>query len=67
MNAKAEYLFFRNYYGKPQKLKSRLDANARYSAYCCQCAFKSVPSEMKLREVKDGTRWKVVSASARDQ
>lgn len=61
-NSKAEYLFFRNYYGKPHKLKSRLDAKADHSAYCCQCAFKSVPSEIGLRDVKDGTRWKVVRA-----
>jgi hypothetical protein len=58
---KAEYLFFRNYYGKPNKLKSRLNASTSCSAYCCQCAFKSVPSELELRDVKDGTRWKVIS------
>eukprot|EP00746_Dinoflagellata_sp_MGD_P166715 gnl/MRDRNA2_/MRDRNA2_96802_c0_seq1.p1 gnl/MRDRNA2_/MRDRNA2_96802_c0~~gnl/MRDRNA2_/MRDRNA2_96802_c0_seq1.p1 ORF type:complete len:659 (+),score=159.29 gnl/MRDRNA2_/MRDRNA2_96802_c0_seq1:128-2104(+) len=59
---KAEYLFFRNYYGKPKKLKSRVIAKPGHSAYCCQCAFKSVPSDMDLRDVKDNTRWKVVSA-----
>lgn len=61
-SSKAEYLFFRNYYGKPKKLKSRVIARPGYSAYCCQCAFKSVPSELELRDVKDNTRWKVVAA-----
>lgn len=57
----ADYLFFRNYYGKPKKLPRRLQDSDGVSAYCCQCAFKSVPSDTELRDVAEGTRWKCTS------
>merc|ERR1711904_474089 len=46
----ADYLFFRNYYGKPKKLPRMLKENRGVSAYCCQCAFRSVSSDMALRD-----------------
>jgi hypothetical protein len=58
----ADYLFFRNYYGKPKKLPRMLKHSHGSSAYCCQCAFKSVSSRMALKDVAEETRWKCVSA-----
>lgn len=58
----ADYLFFRNYYGKPKKLPRMLKDSHGSSAYCCQCAFKSVSSRMALKDVAEETRWKCVSA-----
>eukprot|EP00746_Dinoflagellata_sp_MGD_P008603 gnl/MRDRNA2_/MRDRNA2_117239_c0_seq1.p1 gnl/MRDRNA2_/MRDRNA2_117239_c0~~gnl/MRDRNA2_/MRDRNA2_117239_c0_seq1.p1 ORF type:complete len:566 (+),score=129.47 gnl/MRDRNA2_/MRDRNA2_117239_c0_seq1:97-1698(+) len=58
----ANYLFFRNYYGKPKKLPRMLKGSDGMSAYCCQCAFKSVSSREDLKTVADGTRWKCISA-----
>lgn len=56
----ADYLFFRNFYGKPHKLKRQLCKEEESSAYCCQCAWKSAPSEATLRDVSEGTRWKCI-------
>jgi len=56
-----DYLFVRNFHGKPEKLRPRLKLSTGDAAYCCQCSWKTSPSSEALKEVGADLRWRVIS------
>jgi len=56
-----DYMFVRNFHGKPNKLRSRLNLNSGCTAYCCQCSWKTAASSQTLKAVGEDLRWRCVS------
>lgn len=55
-----DYMFFRNFRGKPEKLRAKLNAAKGTSAYCCQCSWKSAASTDSLQVVAEDLRWRCI-------
>jgi hypothetical protein len=55
-----DYLFVRNFHGKPEKLRPKLKLSTGDAAYCCQCSWKTAPSSEAFKEVGADLRWRVI-------
>jgi len=56
-----DYMFIRNFHGKPEKLRPRLNLASENTAYCCQCSWKTAPSSEALKDVGADLRWRIIS------
>jgi len=59
--AEVDYLFIRNFHGKPAKLRPKLCLNSGKTAYCCQCSWKTAASSEALKAVGADLRWRSIS------
>mmetsp|Transcript_22510 Transcript_22510/g.49349 ORF Transcript_22510/g.49349 Transcript_22510/m.49349 type:complete len:425 (-) Transcript_22510:40-1314(-) len=56
-----EYMFFRNNYPIFEKLLDGLIRCPGWSAYCCQCSWKSAPQGEDIGTVAEGLRWRMLA------
>jgi hypothetical protein len=59
--SEVDYLFVRNFHGKPEKLRPKLSLSPGNTAYCCQCSWKTAASTETLKAVGSGLRWRSIS------
>jgi len=56
-----DYMFVRNFHGKPDKLRPKLNLSSGNTAYCCQCSWKTADSSETLKGVGADLRWRSIS------